>query len=624
MALRLRTSDPEEDLPDEIWQPAPELRWWQRWRRGWRLAVVVVGVAVAYVLWRGPTDYRAAKAWRGRILAGQAREAMVAGDGDVARRLLDRAGMLGPRDALVLRTIADFAESRDDVMALYALRQLQSTGQADEADLLRQAQLAFDWGRPELAPVDAVRAWAGSPADSLDAARLEAGAWWLAGRGRLVEAEARLRRAIDTAVAAGEVTEARRLSLALAQLLVSTARGRPTSVRVDEAIARWLQVGQDAAAAPGDVAEAMEQAAAAVVAFIELSSGDEPEWAGSFSEVLAYRLDTAPDATRGRLRVAQASWDRHRRPWEGSVVADDLVLEALDAPAAPAWHYGRWLQRHGFFEQTVRLAEARLAGENPTSDWFFLRLDGLFGQKQWELVRQALEATGAPVSPTKRRLFLYRLVLASEAGSTAIEEAQSALRDALRTAEAAEVLEVASNLEAAGDRSLAIECYHQVQRHERVGLPARLGLVRCLHQEPNETAELIDTLQSLLTLWPDSDEARADLAYLRLLPPQVPRADDVDAARRLVEAEPQFLAFRVVAALAALRQGEPKQSMALTSGEPVPWELVPPGWRAVHACLLAANQRPEEAGHLAASLTAGALRPGERELLRSFGLTPGS
>lgn len=624
MALRLRTSEPDEELPDEIWRPTPELTWWERWRRGWRLVVVVVGVAVAYGFWRGPTDYKAAKAWRGRDLAGQARGAMAAGDGESARRLLDRAGVLGPRDAVVLRTIADFAESLDDVMALYALRQLQSTGQADETDLLRQARLAFDWGRSELAPVEAVRAWATAPADSLDAARLEAGARWLAGRGRLVEAEVRLRRAIDTAAEAGEVAEARRLNLALARLLVSTARGRPTPARVDEAIARWLRVGQDPAAAPGEVAEAMEQAVTVVEAFIEISSGHEPEWAGAFSEVLAYRLDTAPDATRGRLRVAQASWDRQRRPWEGSVVADDLVLEALEAPAASAWHFGRWLQRHGFFEQAVRLAEARLDGEKSTPDWFLLRLDGLFGQQQWESVRQTLEAPGAPISPTKRQLFLYRLAVASEADSTAIEAAQSGLRDALRTAEAAEVLEVASHLEAAGVRSLAIEFYRQIQRHERVGLPARLGLVRCLHQEPNATAELVDTLQSLLTLWPDSDEARADLAYLRLLPPQVPRADDMETARRLVEAEPQFLAFRVVAALAALRQGEPKQGLALTSGEPVPWDSVSPGWRTVHACVLAANQRPEEAGHLAASLTTSALRPGERELLRSFGLTPGS
>ena len=623
MAKSMPTSRGKGDLPEGLWRPAPVEAWWRGWLRGWRLWVVVVSVVGVIGVWRGARDYRSFKSWRGRVCAERAVSADAAGRADEAQRLLDRAGVLAPDDPFVLRTIADFAERRSDMMALYALRQLEATGRAEESDLLRQARLALDSGQPELLPGAAVRRWAETPVERLDADALELGARWLALRGMEAAAEGRMRCAMELAAGRGQMGEARRLNLELAQLLASPASGPPGGVRLREAVTRWLDVAKDAGAGAPEISEALTRAAVVMTNTAARPEADDWREAtmGELRAVLAYRMDTAPESSRLPLRLAHAELELQVDPLDRAVIARDLAEQTRSLRAQDALRAARWLQSHGFYGDVLEVVRQRGEAETATPDWRSIVLEAWLGRKDWGEARKALADSGGLFSEWQRCLWEYRIEHASGAGVPG--PVRDALRDALRGAEGGDALQAAALLEALGDRPLAIEVYRQWQRHERFGLPARVGIVRCLHEETGEAAPLVEALQSLLTLAPHLDEARSDLAYLRLLPPQEPRREDVEAAKRLVAEAPPFLAYRVVAALAALRLERPAEALGAFGELTVPWDAVPAAWRVVRACSLAANGRSDEARDLARGIPREALRPGEVRLLEQYSLSPG-
>ena len=108
-------SDEREVEPWEIPQPRNLL---QRWVRGWRLLLLISVLGIGYVSWRGGRDYYAFKAWRARGIAAEAAQASAAGSPEKAAALLDQAAILAPLDPSVMRTMADFCEPRQDIMAI--------------------------------------------------------------------------------------------------------------------------------------------------------------------------------------------------------------------------------------------------------------------------------------------------------------------------------------------------------------------------------------------------------------------------------------------------------------------------------------------------------------------------
>lgn len=146
-------------------------------------------------------------------------------------------------------------------------------------------------------------------------------------------------------------------------------------------------------------------------------------------------------------------------------------------------------------------------------------------------------------------------------------------------------------------------------------------MVRCLDPQLDRTGELIAALDSLLRLWPLSDEVRRDLAYLRLLE-KTATPDDLKVLADVVQNSPWLLAHRVAAALACLREKKPREAMEWLEKEKVPWDRAQQGWRAVYAAALAANDRVDEAKAVAVTLSLDALRPGERQLV--VGILPSS
>ena len=241
-------------------------------------------------------------------------------------------------------------------------------------------------------------------------------------------------------------------------------------------------------------------------------------------------------------------------------------------------------------------------------------MDALFAQRAFDTAIQRLNDPAQPLPGHRQQLFLYRIDRAAGRDEPSLAARRAALEKSVARAEPREVLETAENLERSGDSPTALALYSGLKNHPNAGLTARLGMVRCLDTSPDRTSDLIKALEGVLQLWPQSDQARNDLAYLRLLEGK-PAADDCEAVAGFQRQFPGFLSFRISAALAALHLQKPADALALLESDPVPWDRVRPGWQAVYAAVLTANDRPEEAKAIATRLAGAPLRPAEQKRL---------
>ena len=127
----------------------------------------------------------------------------------------------------------------------------------------------------------------------------------------------------------------------------------------------------------------------------------------------------------------------------------------------------------------------------------------------------------------------------------------------------------------------------------------------------------LDELEKELTAFshdfPALTDVENDLTYVRLL-----HGSELDAAQeasaRLVRLQPELLAYRTTAALAALKKGNPDAALQVYAGWQIDWSTAPDRFKVVRAAVLAAAGRTEEAAAARAMIRGEALRPEERKL----------
>ncbi|MBP7951664.1 MAG: hypothetical protein KA004_18630 [Verrucomicrobiales bacterium] len=603
-------ADNDSAASHDVWEPPVELRWHQRWMRGWRLVLVLLLFAAGYGVWRGRDDYRSLKALRARQLAHQALDPAEQKSEEEAIALLDQAGTLAPNDPVVLKAIADFNEPRQDPMALYALRQLVNLGEATPSDQDRLCRLAFAWGHPELAPEETLKTWAESAPDALDASRLDLSGRWLASRGKMQEAIERL----NLAIAKATPEEAPEMQLVLSRLEITATSNTEL---VGNAIGRVFTI-LDNKAAPAKVHREAALFLIQVLAQPAAKRFATTERTTLLRQTIA-EMEKAPDLKPEEafaVRLAGIGFEMALRPDERGAIAGALAAAAKDLPDTLRLAGCKWLNQRGFFDSVTSLTESEPL-VTTQREWCMVRLDALFGLKRWQDAEDLLNVRNSPIPGLVRALFSYRIALASGRPPDELEALSTAVHSGAPHAEANDVLFAAGNFERLGDFSNATKLYRLLQNHPRAALPARLGLVRCLDQQPDQIVALRGALESLLKLWPKSEDARNDLIYLKLLDDSATQADREAAAAALKQSG-HFLARRVTAAVAALREGKHKEALDLLEVPDVNWTQVRPGWLAIYAATLAANGRNEAARDAAASLNPARLRPGEAELLAKF------
>jgi hypothetical protein len=92
----------------------------------------------------------------------------------------------------------------------------------------------------------------------------------------------------------------------------------------------------------------------------------------------------------------------------------------------------------------------------------------------------------------------------------------------------------------------------------------------------------------------------------------------LDVAAKLVEKNPRSLPHRTFLALARLKQNRPADALAVYENITVTRGALTPSALAVHAAVLAANGRKDEARTEAAQVKPEQLLPEERALLPSY------
>lgn len=453
----------QKPLEEGVWIPPPPLKWHQRWRRGWRLIAVIAVVLTAYGVMRGGKDYRMVKTWRARWIAREALDLSDKEPPEKAIALLEKAATLSPNDPAVLRTMADFNEPRQDMMALYALRRLVSNGDGNDADRERLCRLAFDWGHPELAASETLRAWARADPETLEVRPLELSARWMAGRGQPAEAERRLRRARERAQG---TPAAPAIEVALSRLLLASPAAEDGSEKViKEATDRLTGIIKETG--PGSLVRADAlKLLASVLLRRDWAAIMPPDLSVIVKQALAEQSAATQKDPAAALdfRLLICGIDLALAHGEGEAIGRELIRQTQSADARQRLTVARWLNNHQLFPLTLEVCDAHGKTDR---DWFTARLDALFALKKWDQLTALLSDPAQPLSAIVKTLFLYRVEQASGGNAAVLEQRRKEIAAMASHAETHDVLYVAGNFERTRQYAPALELYTGLQQQSR-------------------------------------------------------------------------------------------------------------------------------------------------------------
>jgi hypothetical protein len=600
-----------EEFPEQ-WNPSSEPNLIQRWLKGWRLVIVLAVLALAYLKWRGSRDYDSFKTWRAQGTAADATAAAAGGDLEKAISLFDKAAILAPLDPAVMRSLADFCEPRKDVTAIHALRQVIRSGEATPADYERLCRLALDMGHAELSHVPTLQEWCKASPDTLSITQLRLSAIWLASRGQYLDGGNRLRQALTLADGTDQTPM---LQVALARLIINAAS---SSGMAENAAHEPLQLLTGVAYSPSAPLDLRIEATQLLGGLLlhparrELLTPLRADLLHTGFMDLAREI--APkDAKRAiSYELAASTVDYTAYPERRPAIIQSVLEKATTA--GTALPTAGWLNENQCYKEALDLC-SKYNDSGGGSDWFTAKLDALFALKSYDEARSLLNLELQPLPAHLQQLFLHRIDLAQGRDAETLDTRRKELEKAAFRATPEEVFSTAENLERSGDKLTAFNLFSTLKVHPKAALLARLAMVRCLDGLPNRSSDLIKTLESVLQLSPQSDQARNDLAYLRLLDGQ-PTKEDLTTVAQLDKDSPWYLSFRVSAALAKLFEEKPAEALALLERDSVPWDRVRPGWQAIYAAALKANGRREEAQVIATRLKDVPLHPGEKKWLQ--------
>jgi hypothetical protein len=340
------------------------------------------------------------------------------------------------------------------------------------------------------------------------------------------------------------------------------------------------------------------------------------------------------DANRAReILKSLSEWFGEER-WEARLVAadleiyldkdsdqrlfDELTEESKKATEPTRLDLARWLNARRQSERAQKLAESQISSENPSRDWFLIKMDAMASAKKWaEIEAILLDAKGVPIEESLGRLFLWRAAKELKSEPAVLEQRMAMVLQLAEKAPAPQGFYIASYLEKFGEQDRAASIYQKHTMLESTAMPAFLGLVRCLSADPKQSSMLRDVLEQMLARFPSVREAQNDLAYLNLLDGRK-LGESSQTVLSLAKDSPEVLAYRTSLALAQLQSGQFKAAERTYEGITLDWTKISPGWRAVRSAVLAANGQKDQAATIVQGIDQSTLRDGERKLLERF------
>jgi tetratricopeptide (TPR) repeat protein len=587
----------------DVMLTAEELRLRQRKRNRLLIALALLVVLVLGAVFGGRPVLHGIKAWQARRHAQKAFDLIDKEQWNEARKTATSAYQLWPSEPEAIRAVARFLSRTRQPQALEFWDRLEAQGRLTRVDLTDEASIALMAGddtraKRAVAALLSGKHGAAKPLDHLLQAQLSIR------QGAAIEAHD----ALQKVFADPQASSREKLQAALLQSAIS---GGSEAWRNDAW--SWLK----------KVSETNEAAgldALMVFAQTILSAQKIPENFPIAVLELAQKLESHPLARAPQKLVAIDLKIREQKESRDELIAKAIEQFKGGEPEETA-ALATWLNGKGEFQRHLDAIPIEKALQS--RDLFLQHVDALGGLGRWTEIKELLDRDRFPLDPVVQKMYLARTN--AQLGEKAASE--NNWQRALETAhgDPQKLMMLASYAEKNGALEVARAAYDEAAAESPRLRAAHQGRLR-FAQATNETAKIHGVLGEMLAIWPNDPAVQNDEAYTRLLlleQSQVEsRKEEVEKieqlAAQLVQREPTSLPHRTLLALARLRLGKFSDAMnAYGEIKAAPAALTPSAL-AVHAAVLAANGRSEDAATEIREVDRKRLLPEEAALIENI------
>jgi hypothetical protein len=564
-----------------------------------RCRIVVLLLLLVLVLitgfFGGHPAMNAIKAWQARRHAQRAFTLINKEQWIDARGEAVAAFQLRPTEPQALRAVARFLSRTHQPEALEFWKQLAGKTPLTRQDVRDEAMIAIIAGDTSRADAS-VRELIGShaePADWLLAAQLSVQ------KNLYEEAKSFLEKIVaDPRTTASEQFRATLLQLAFAgnnqaeRANALTRLKKLADAKTATSVDALVVLAQNALSTSTDSSDSARHEAGDLARVLE----NHP-LAKAQHKLLAFDLRVRANPTQREQLIARAIAD-----WKDAAAADLVALAA-------------WLNGKGEYRREIDTIPLEKALQS--RDLFLQHLDALGALGRWNEIKKLLGSERFPLDPTVQAMYLARC-------TSQLGEKTAARNNWQRAREAAggdvrKLTTLAQYAEKNGNAEIAEAAYNGAAATSPKLRVAQDGRLR-LAQASRDTKKLHAVLADMLALWPNDAAIQNDEAYTRLLllPPAngEEHVDEINAieqlAEELVQQNPASLPHRTLLALARLKQHRPFAALEVYSNIQIVPNAVSPSALAVHAAVLAANDRRNDARHEIEQAPLDKLLPEER------------
>jgi len=589
---------------------AEELRLRRRKRRRLLIVLVLVLVLVLGAVFGGRPAMHEIKAWQARRHAHKAFALLENEQWNEARKEATAAYQLWPTEPEAIRAVARFLSRTRQPQALEFWDLLAKQSQITRADLREEASIALFAGDDARATrvIRAILSGANGPVtagDHLLSAQLSFRV------GATIDAhDAVLKIFADT-----QATNREKLQAALLELAIS---GGNEAWRA-EAWA-WLKkiagekdaVGLDALLVLGQTA---------------LGSQKAPDNFPFSSPELAQALEAHPLARAPHKLLAVDLKIRENGEQKPELI-EQAIAQWKDTEPEEAAVLATWLNGKGEFQRvldSIPLEKAIKARE-----LFLQYVDALGGLGRWSEIKELLDRDRYPLDPIVQKMYLARTN--AQLGEKAASENNWQRALEAGRGDPGKLVMLGNYAEKNGARDVAGAAYETAAAESPRLRAAQQGRLR-IAQASGETKKIHAVLADMLAIWPNDPAVQNDEAYTRLLL-MGQRSEDgsqrsesereevgniEELAAKLVQREPSSLPHRTLLALARLRLGQYGGAMEAYANIQAARSALTPSALAVHAAVLAANGRSEDAATEMRDVDRRRLLPEEAALVENLG-----
>src|SRR5437764_166646 len=637
-----------------------------RLKRSKRRRVIIIAIAIVVVLVTGFLTTRlaldAVKAWQARRHGAKGFAYVDNAIGLGARKEASAAYQLRPTEPQSVRAIARFLSRTRQSDALEFWQQLEKLTPLTREDRQDEAAIAIVSGetsRAEIAVQALLESKGADPAGWLLAAQLAIQ------KGAADDAMSALGKVFNDTNA----TEQQQLQAALLELALASG-SEAIDARATDAWSRIEKIsrGKSAAALDALVLLARRALSGQKSASGSASSSEEPT--ARREEPTARREASGqPPARRGLhpggMLVVDLQHALEAHPLAKALQKlialdlvehvdtsrrDELIAQGIaqlkNGDANDLFALATWLNSKKEFEKTVEAIplEKALLGR----ELFLQYLDALGGLERWGEIKQLLEGDRYPLDPVVQGMYLARCSAQLGEKAAAENNWQRALEAA--AGDPGKLITLGDYAEKNGIVDVAQSAFDNAAIQSPKLRLAQQGRLR-LAQRSSDTGKIHAVLADMLKIWPNDDAVQNDEGYTRLLLMSEQQAErgarsdqqgessellapssDLQTpsselralsalAEKLVERNPRSLPHRTFLALARLKQNRAANALSVYENITVARGALTPSALAVHAAVLAANGKTEEAKSEVEQIKIGNLLPEERALVEQLNKT---